>query len=144
MQEPWFVGGDYNSLLRENERIGGDPVTYTNAEDFIACEDNHHLQEANYTSSVFTWNNNQGSTREFSRLDRILLNEEAVRVFAGPYFEVLHKDICDHCPLLLHLHNTQVEKKHQFHFFNMCTKSLEFKQMAKREWTVSLQGSRMF
>ncbi|KAJ8445635.1 hypothetical protein Cgig2_018576 [Carnegiea gigantea] len=84
MQEPWFVGGDFNSLMSENERIGGDPVTCTNMEDFITCGDNYHLQEANYMGSVFTWNNKQVNTKEFSRLHRILLNEEAVRLLNQP------------------------------------------------------------
>ncbi|KAH0673958.1 hypothetical protein KY290_013890 [Solanum tuberosum] len=36
---PWLVGGDFNTIVDETEKLGGLPVTQSETHDFIQCID---------------------------------------------------------------------------------------------------------
>lgn len=37
IKEAWLVLGDFNSVLHKEDRIGGNPVTWVEVEDFAHC-----------------------------------------------------------------------------------------------------------
>ncbi|XP_060216592.1 uncharacterized protein LOC132644060 [Lycium barbarum] len=51
---PWIVGGDFNVVLNQEEKIGGLPVDMNNAEDFSFCINSYELEEVNFKGSPFT------------------------------------------------------------------------------------------
>ncbi|KAG5611762.1 hypothetical protein H5410_023043 [Solanum commersonii] len=79
---PWLVGGDFNVILGEDEKIGGLPVYIQEYEDFAFCVNSCGLFDINFSGSPFTWWN--GRVDEeciFKRLDRILINQELRDLF---------------------------------------------------------------
>ena len=59
IHDPWIVEGDFNSLSRVVERIGGDQVSYAADEDLVNCMDICQLQQVNYIGYDFTWSNSK-------------------------------------------------------------------------------------
>ncbi|XP_055814452.1 uncharacterized protein LOC129884128 [Solanum dulcamara] len=55
MEIPWLVGGDFNVIMHEDEKIGGLPVFPIEYEDFAFCINSCELYEINYKGSLFTW-----------------------------------------------------------------------------------------
>jgi len=48
------VGGDFNNLLRLDERIGGDQVLISEVHDFTGCISQCALQEMKYKGLYYT------------------------------------------------------------------------------------------
>ncbi|KAJ8432338.1 hypothetical protein Cgig2_020687 [Carnegiea gigantea] len=71
LEDPWYMLGDFNSVLKLGERIGGVEVTDGETSDFAACIKQCGLQEFNYKRAFFTWTNKT----VWSRIDRALHNE---------------------------------------------------------------------
>ncbi|XP_060211843.1 uncharacterized protein LOC132639414 [Lycium barbarum] len=57
MTSPWLVGGDFNVILNEEEKIGGLPVLPQEYEDFAFCLNSCELHEMPFKGSPFTWCN---------------------------------------------------------------------------------------
>ncbi|XP_074300467.1 uncharacterized protein LOC141631738 [Silene latifolia] len=73
---PWLVMGDFNNVLFMDERIGSQ-VTDAEVKGFQNCVDVCGLYDLVSTGAYFTWNNKQkGDARVFSRIDRVLANDE--------------------------------------------------------------------
>ncbi|XP_049388501.1 uncharacterized protein LOC125852861 [Solanum stenotomum] len=97
---PWIVGGDFNVILREEEKLGGLAFTQTEAVDFAQCLNNCAISELNFSGSMFTWWN--GRVEEeciFKRLDRILVNHEFLDLYPSSEVHHLVRQGSDHAPL---------------------------------------------
>ncbi|XP_026442631.1 uncharacterized protein LOC113342246 [Papaver somniferum] len=72
---PWLVMGDFNCILRLDEKKGGlDPRTSA-INEFSDWLDDNNLFEADSLGTKFTWTNSQsGSDRIISKLDRVVIN----------------------------------------------------------------------
>lgn len=55
MQDPWFVGGDFNIITREEEKLGGLLVTVAETKYFKHCINMCKLEDARFKGSKFTW-----------------------------------------------------------------------------------------
>lgn len=67
MDLPWLVGGDFNVILNEEEKIGGLPVTWQECEDFAECINSNALFDVGYKGSPFIWWNGRIDAECFSR-----------------------------------------------------------------------------
>ncbi|XP_074305825.1 uncharacterized protein LOC141641047 [Silene latifolia] len=86
-QEAWAVGGDFNNVLNYNERIGSD-ITSAEIAPFQDCVHWCQLQDIPAIGSFFTWNNKQGvESRVYSRIDRMLVNDEWISKFPESYLK---------------------------------------------------------
>ena len=70
INDPWCVLGDFNSILNQNDRIGGTIVTEGETKDFADCIQNCGLQEFSFEGAFYTWNNKH----VWTRIDRALHN----------------------------------------------------------------------
>ncbi|XP_074299638.1 uncharacterized protein LOC141630782 [Silene latifolia] len=76
IQGPWAICGDFNTVLQLSERLGGSS-TMEEMDDFKACVDECEVMDCPASGSLYTWcNKNEQATRVYSRLDRVLLNQE--------------------------------------------------------------------
>ncbi|XP_060182430.1 uncharacterized protein LOC132612110 [Lycium barbarum] len=101
MTSPWLVGGDFNVILNEEEKIGGLPVLPQEYEDFAFCMNSCELHEMSFKGSPFTWWNGRAANDcIFKRLDRIVHNDTFQNWFGHLEVEHLSKTSSDHAPLL--------------------------------------------
>nr|XP_009607655.1 uncharacterized protein LOC104101836 [Nicotiana tomentosiformis] len=83
MELPWIVGGDFNFVMSEAEKLGGLPVYLPEYEDFVFCVNSCRLFDLGYKGIPFTWwNGKPNSECIFKSLDRIFIDirEDIVRV----------------------------------------------------------------
>ncbi|XP_026448285.1 uncharacterized protein LOC113348651 [Papaver somniferum] len=72
---PWLVIGDFNCILRLNEKKGGLEIRSSVIDDFKDWMDDNDLFESDSLGSKFTWCNRQsGTRRSISKLDRAIIN----------------------------------------------------------------------
>ncbi|XP_060170567.1 uncharacterized protein LOC132601499 [Lycium barbarum] len=55
MTSPWLLGGDFNVIMNEDERIGGLLLYPQEYEDFTFCINSCELSEISFKCSPFTW-----------------------------------------------------------------------------------------
>lgn len=51
----WIVGGDFNVILNENEKLGGLDFTRNEAIEFAQCLNGCALVEINFSGNRYTW-----------------------------------------------------------------------------------------
>ncbi|KAJ8427504.1 hypothetical protein Cgig2_012346 [Carnegiea gigantea] len=68
---------------------------------------------------VFTWSNKHGVVKVCSKLDKVLMNEEALLAVSEVLYEVLPKDVSDHNPLQLTFGNQHKLRHLRFICFNI-------------------------
>lgn len=77
MTDPWIIGGDFNVIINEEEKIGGLPILPAEYDDFAFCVNSCKLYEVQYKESPITWWN--GRTDEhciYKKLDKMLTNSQ--------------------------------------------------------------------
>ncbi|XP_074299134.1 uncharacterized protein LOC141630168 [Silene latifolia] len=93
--------GDFNSILYMNERIGS-IVTDAEVKDFQNCVDVCGLYDLVSNGAYFTWNNKQvGNARVFSRIDKVMANDEWVLNGPSGVVSFLPEGLYDHSPCLI-------------------------------------------
>ncbi|PHU24658.1 Protein TRIGALACTOSYLDIACYLGLYCEROL 1, chloroplastic [Capsicum chinense] len=101
-QVPWLVGGDFNVIVNDEEKMGGLPVTEEETTDFNHCINTCVLEDKGFKGSKFTWWN--GRTDDdciFKRIDRVLCNEKIQELFPKIEVEHLIRSGFDHAPMLI-------------------------------------------
>ncbi|XP_075101885.1 uncharacterized protein LOC142177309 [Nicotiana tabacum] len=127
MELPWLVGGDFNVLLHEDEKIGGLPVHPPEYEDFAFCVNSCGLFEQGYKGSPFTWWNGRSNAEcIFKRLDRIFVNLPFQNVLPTIELEHLIRTGSDHAPLLMTCGVQTTKFVKPFRFLNFWTKHATF------------------
>uniref|UniRef100_A0A0V0ICB6 Putative ovule protein n=1 Tax=Solanum chacoense TaxID=4108 RepID=A0A0V0ICB6_SOLCH len=138
----WLVGGDFNVILDESEKLGGLPVTQQEVEDFAQCINNCALTEIQFTGSLYTWWN--GRIEEgciFKRLDRVFGSIEFTQEFAQSEVQHLIREGFDHAPLHVLCRSMNVPAKKPFRFLNFWTKHYNFKGVVEKVWGENIIGS---
>lgn len=96
---PWIVGGDFNVILNEEEKMGG-LFEQQEAIDFALCINNCSLIEPKFSRSNYTWWNGRIEKKcIFKRLDRVLVNNVFLDCFQSSEVFHLIRDDSDHAPL---------------------------------------------
>ncbi|XP_060170365.1 uncharacterized protein LOC132601283 [Lycium barbarum] len=89
MNLPWMVGGDFNVILSDEEKLGGLLVTLVECEDFAYCVNSCDLFDMGFKGSPYTWWNGRAAEDcIFKRLDRIVVNFLFQEIL--PHIEVEH------------------------------------------------------
>lgn len=129
---PWLVGGDFNTVLTNEERIGARPNKQEVA-DFANCLSYCKLEDVKFNGRFFTWTNKQdGEARVMSKLDRILANAEWMHSFVTAEVTFMPEGYFDHCPAVIRCYG-EVKGHKRFRFFNMWSKADEFHDLVSEE-----------
>ncbi|XP_074301287.1 uncharacterized protein LOC141632661 [Silene latifolia] len=141
---PWLLCGDCNCVLTPTEILGGQ-TTIEEMEDFQACVDHCALLDSPATGSFYTWNKKQDpSTRVYSRLDRVLVNQEWLQARPDAYANFFNEGYFDHSPCIIQDSTTSFAGRKSFKFFNMWSKVPEFLPCVQHIWNTKWQGTKMF
>ncbi|XP_020249274.1 uncharacterized protein LOC109826664 [Asparagus officinalis] len=143
---PWIIGGDFNAIICNEEKLGGSQVPESETEDFqkfIELNQLHHLKA---TECFFTWCNKQdANSRIWSRLDRVLVNEEWILKYTPSQVDFLVPNFSDHSPALVIIHDDEIcEGKKPFKFFSMWIKHPDFYAKVKSVWEQNFRGYYMY
>ena len=101
---PWVVFGDFNEIVQSDEKLGWLDRDARQMEVFRECLIDCGLIDLGFVGRRFTWCNGRiGEQRTLVRLDRIVANEEWLKMFFEA--KVFHKAMVasDHCLLNLSL-----------------------------------------
>ncbi|VFQ86685.1 unnamed protein product [Cuscuta campestris] len=139
-KEESFIG-DFNIVLKMDERIGGNPVNREESREFMDCLNLCGLEDLPFEGSKYTWCNNQGiGKRIYSKLDRILGNIEWIINFN---FKAHFREggISDHSAMILK--QVKHDTRHSFKFCDMWTLDPHFPQIVKEVWEEKHEGTTM-
>lgn len=141
---PWIVGGDFNTILTLTKKRGGIYPDIRSMHDFRDCIVAANLSDLGYEGNGFTCcNGQQGRSRIWECLDRILCNGEAM--VALPALKVTHlaRIGSDNAPLLIGLDEIIAHKSH-FIFQRIWSEHPDFLRVVKEAWDTQIMGAPSF
>jgi len=98
---PWLVGGDFNTIMDEDEKLGGLPVTQTEIVDFVQCTNACALNGIKFKGSSYTWWNGRIEEESiFKSIDRVFGNNELMRLIPNSEVHHLIRQGSDHAPYM--------------------------------------------
>lgn len=104
---PWLLIGDFNCVLRAEERSSSSAVSSS----LCSWVDRNALIDLGFAGSCFTWvHGNSIETRKAARLDRALCCNKWRRQFPGAMVRHLTQAYSDHCPVMLSLNGSNSER----------------------------------
>lgn len=133
---PWLLTGDFNVVLYLEDKLSGNPIIYSEIQEFIECLHQLSLPELPWHRKYYTWSNKQqGADRVQSRIDRAFGNYEWMMAqghvetrYGLPY-------ISDHAPMMISLYASVWKGKVPFRFFNIWAEHNSFLSMVRDHWT---------
>ncbi|XP_019230803.1 PREDICTED: uncharacterized protein LOC109211692 [Nicotiana attenuata] len=117
MNFPWLVGGDFNVILHEDEKIGGLPDT----------------KEVHLHGGM-------GDACIFKRLDRIFVNLPFQNMLPTIEVEHLIRTGSDHAPLLMTCGEQTTNFVKPFRVLNFWTKHATFMDVVRQNWEADFIG----
>nr|XP_023919431.1 uncharacterized protein LOC112030994 [Quercus suber] len=100
---PWAIMGDFNEVIAEEEKSGGNPISQrVNA--ILGCMDICQMIDLGFSGPKFTWSNKREIGNLIQcRLDRCWVNPDWRAYYSEANVTHLARINSDHCPLLLNL-----------------------------------------
>ncbi|XP_020254186.1 uncharacterized protein LOC109831264 [Asparagus officinalis] len=142
---PWLLCGDFNATTRNEDKIGGCMLNDSDTEDFRAFINDCQLAQLKTTGCFFTWNNKQDhGSRIWSKLDRVLINDNWIQSYNSSQVEFLVPKISDHSPGLITVSEESYQGKKPFKFFRMWAKHDCFLPTVSNAWQQRIKGCAMF
>ncbi|XP_073025066.1 uncharacterized protein [Primulina eburnea] len=106
---PWLVGGDFNEICFDSEKLGGNRRAPTQMQAFRDILDIYDLQDLHCHGEFFTWVNRRVSNNLiFERLDRYVGDLNWRLLFPSANVHSLEFFHSDHRTICLKLHGEQV------------------------------------
>ncbi|CAM8940592.1 unnamed protein product [Rhodiola kirilowii] len=138
---PWLAMGDFNVISDTKEKHGGNKPDSKAMFEFNEFLTRAGFSDMGFHGSPYTWSNNQqGRSRIWERLDRVVGNGLAVAAFQNLK---VHHLVCvssDHCPLLLNWKDAYT-KRCSFKFLGAWISHEGFMQVISDAWAGKLHKS---
>ena len=114
----WIVFGDFNEITQSDEKIGWLDKDAKQMAEFRDCLNRCELFDLGFIGQKFTWCNGwDGEQRTKIRLDRMVTNEDWLRLFPKARVSHVAISIYDHCQLMLsHTQTAQKTREEMFLF----------------------------
>ncbi|XP_074288589.1 uncharacterized protein LOC141613746 [Silene latifolia] len=142
---PWLVCGDFNSVTETKDRIGGSEVVWSEMAPMRSMLSVCHLYDMKASGSYYTWNNkHENESKVYSRIDRVLMNDQWLNTFPEAVATFLPEGLYDHCPCLIRTDAMYVKRKASFKYYNMWALSDDFVPIVESSWNTEVEGTPMF
>lgn len=139
-RDSWIVGGDFNVILNAEEKLGGPPLSNTEASDFVHCINNCALIELATAGSKYTWWNGRiDEDCNFKRLDRVIVNKEFLDLLPSSNVQHMLRQGSYHAPLLVQCSTKEVNII-TFKFLNFWTKHPQYHNIVREAWKIDFVG----
>ncbi|KAL2929780.1 Isopentenyl-diphosphate delta-isomerase [Bienertia sinuspersici] len=141
---PWMIMGDFNCILNVDEKIG----TAVRAGEMEAAKcymEACGMQDIPYSGHYYTWSNKQmASERVFTKLDRVMANDQWLEMYKGMNAIFLAEGCSDHSPALLRMNQGEGSGKKPFKYYRMWQQASDYKVRVEAAWESTIQGTAMF
>ncbi|XP_060974102.1 uncharacterized protein LOC133039269 [Cannabis sativa] len=142
-REPWCLMGDFNNVLSQSEKRGGNPYPQWLINGFqetvLACG----LCDLELFGYPYTWEKSRDSPNWIeARLDRALVSASWLDLFQNAQLLNVEISSSDHCPLLLETNVADFTRNQKvFWFENMWLGNMECEQIIREVWHNSVGQS---
>lgn len=96
---PWILCGDFNSIMRADERTGGTDVSEAEMMDFKVFINTNFISEMKTFGSFYTWTNRHVC----SRIDHVLCNDLCLNNYGYIAAEVREPGLSDHHSIFIQI-----------------------------------------
>ncbi|XP_026416384.1 uncharacterized protein LOC113311798 [Papaver somniferum] len=139
---PWLVLGDFNCVLRMEEKKGGIPIKEVYINEFRSWISDNRLVEVDSLGKKYTWSNRQkGSRRIVSKHDRAMVNEAWFFKYENWRCKALPRICSDHSPLIGFAFQSSRPKRAPFRIQKMWMLHPSFMNLVKENWNLSMVGA---
>ncbi|XP_070051572.1 uncharacterized protein LOC142173617 [Nicotiana tabacum] len=142
--KPWLILGDFNAVLRVDNRCDGVLVTLAEVAEFQSCIDTCELLELPNQGQRYTWNDKHEGERIFSKIDWAFINKEWLDTIPPSTNRYLTEGISDHCPTIIEIEEAAVRVRNSFQYCNAWAEYPNFKEKVKSTWDMEIDGYKMF
>jgi hypothetical protein len=148
-QFPWLCGGDFNELLRDEEKWGRVACSETQMAQFRSVVDDCGFVDLGYSGPQYTWwNKRDGAARVLEHLDRCFANVEWLLLFPSCRVHHLHGVFfSDHRPLWMELNSVTTSlrpRRKHFRFEEMWTMDPSCEETVRQAWVRTQHGTPMY
>ncbi|GLT63476.1 hypothetical protein SLA2020_360390 [Shorea laevis] len=139
INDPWVVIGDFNDVIAQNEKFGGNPVPQYRIRAYSECMNSCELLDIGFVGPKFTWvNKRNGHHLIRERLDRAWANPSWKIMFPEASLLHLPRVYSDHCPILLCLDQPYPSlNRRPFRLEKFWLEHESFKDLVASSWTSS-------
>lgn len=95
--EPWVVLGDFNLVLKAEDKIDGNAVILLEVIDLQICLEDYGLIEYPTQGTRYTWNDKHDNHRIISKIVSIFINNTWLNIMPVYKALLLPESISDHC-----------------------------------------------
>ncbi|XP_059310873.1 uncharacterized protein LOC132062291 [Lycium ferocissimum] len=139
IQIPWLVMGDFNAILKGEDRLHGNQVMDVETRDFDQCLLNTELTEMRSIGRYFTWTN----SHDLSKIDRELVSAKWLTTWPQLVVTVMDPQFSDHALLCVDMECYQNQIARPFKFMNHLVKHAKFLNCVREVWQEQAWGSLM-
>lgn len=115
---PWMLIGDFNNVVKVEEKIGGSMVSEKKYNDLNYMMNKTELYEMESKGDYFSWSNKQGENAIHSRIDRILGNTVWMQKHVNVVLTNMSPNVFDHSILILNEQLQSPVRTYNFKFTN--------------------------
>lgn len=140
----WFIGGNFNIIRSEGEKLGGNSFSSHGGKDFNECIQACGLRDIPYSGNRFSWCNGllKGG-RIWACLDRVLVNAAFITTFPYGRMEYLPCTPSNHSHMITKLSQDRSVGSKPFRFQRMRCDHANFLVVVCECWNQYILGCPM-
>ncbi|XP_050259980.1 uncharacterized protein LOC126705069 [Quercus robur] len=133
---PWLCLGDFNEIVRQDEKVGGALRSHNQMQLFRDVLDECGFMDLGFVGPKFTWARHyEDGSSIWERLDRGLATNNWFLKFPGSRVHHLHCDSSDHQPILVVFSGLEhPRRKKPFRFEEMWLSNTSCEEVVKAAW----------
>jgi hypothetical protein len=141
---PWCCLGDFNELIRAEEKQGRIHRSENQMQRFRDAIDDCGFLDLGYQGPSFTWTNNRVGDMTWERLDRALATPEWLMLFPTTKVHHLEGRWSDHKPILVSTEPMRTPTRKLFRFEEMWTSDAGCEKTIAASWKSMKSGVPMY
>ncbi|CAM8993343.1 unnamed protein product [Rhodiola kirilowii] len=141
----WLCLGDFNCILRLDEKRNGNIIRETELEDLNKFVSNCEFSDLDASGHFFTWSNKNSipDRRIWCKLDRAMGNEEWIKAHPNASAVFLPPGISDHSPVMVSW-GEERRKKSSFRYCNFWEDLEGYQDKVSQCWNSSWECKNLF
>ncbi|CAA0805858.1 Unknown protein, partial [Striga hermonthica] len=143
--DKWFLGGDFNDLVSNEEKRGGKVRSESSFRSFRNFIWGLKVQNIGFKGYPYTWSNNRnGEGFVEERLDRFLFSDEWLLSFPLTTTTHIPRISSDHCLLLMDTNPGSGQRKKRFYFDARWPRKNGFQEAVTEAWQKQVYGPPLY